>query len=424
MNFTVTSAGQQYDRLAIMYFGDTEVWRTSTAEPTLDGIEWTYMKDMSEYLYFWQQPQTIIFDLGNLVNSQYTGTYNTTLTATFFNSQDSVEPAALILPVSARQGSVNMGSAFSVPMGSANNTITLPKNVNRAVFTVPACGQAAEEFWWSNSLTGDINTFQGGSLPGFSPFREVQVYIDGQLAGVQWPFPVIFTGGVVPLLWQPIVGIDAFDLREHEIDITPWLGVLCDGRAHLFEIKVAGIYDNGGSTGVLNNTIGNSWIVTGKIFLWLDDSSSVTTGDNPTLNVPPPVITLKRSFTQDVNGTNETLSENTAVQRQLSISSTIKTQKRTFLSSWSQTLSYSNDEEITGYGATQTNNIKTDGQDVGSGAAEFKSTYSYPFVSNQTFTIDPSGSGNFSIFATVNHGLTLHNLIYTSQAVLHSPPPS
>lgn len=50
------------DRLALMYFNDTEVWRTSTAEPTTaPGIRWTYLKDMTEYLSLWNAPQKIIF---------------------------------------------------------------------------------------------------------------------------------------------------------------------------------------------------------------------------------------------------------------------------------------------------------------------------------------------------------------------------
>jgi hypothetical protein len=89
-------------------------------------------------------------------------------------------------------------------------------------------------------------------LFGFSPFREVQVYIDDQLAGVQWPFCVIFTDGVVPGLWSPIVGIDAFDLKEYEIDITPWLPVLCDGIRHTFAIEVSGLSDNGGNTATIS----------------------------------------------------------------------------------------------------------------------------------------------------------------------------
>jgi hypothetical protein len=252
-----------------MYFGDTEVWRTSTAEPTTDGVGWTYIKDMTEFMYFWESPQKIIFDLGNIVDSTYTGIYNTTLTATFFTTQNTVEPADLIIPISARNGAADAASVFMVPDDNATNTISFPRNVNRAVFSVSACGQATEEFWWSNVLQSDIDTFDpvDGTLYGFSPWREVQVLIDGQLAGVQWPFPVIFTGGVVPALWQPIVGIDAFDLREHEIDITPWLPVLCNGQEHTFEIRVAGILDDGKGNGVITESVGSSWYVTGKIFV-------------------------------------------------------------------------------------------------------------------------------------------------------------
>lgn len=43
-NLTVVSAGRQFDRLGIIYLGDVEVFRTSTAEPTADGIRWTYLK--------------------------------------------------------------------------------------------------------------------------------------------------------------------------------------------------------------------------------------------------------------------------------------------------------------------------------------------------------------------------------------------
>lgn len=71
MNFTVTSAGRQFDRLALMFFNDTEVWRTSTAEPKPEpGIAWTYWKDMTPYLSLWKSPQKLIFDLGNLIGER------------------------------------------------------------------------------------------------------------------------------------------------------------------------------------------------------------------------------------------------------------------------------------------------------------------------------------------------------------------
>ena len=115
-------------------------------------------------------------------------------------------------------------------------------------------------------LQSDTATFpQAGALYGYSPFREVQVSIDGALVGVVWPFPVIFTGGVVPGLWRPIVGIDTFDLREDEIDITPWLPLLCDGQRHNFTIRVSGLIDDGHGNARLSETTGSYWLVTGKV---------------------------------------------------------------------------------------------------------------------------------------------------------------
>ena len=197
MNFTVTSRGRQFDRLGLMYLGDIEVFRTSTAEPTQNGIIWTYIKEMQQYDALWKTDQKIIFDLGNLVDSTYTGIFNTTLTATFFTIPDSPTTADSILPISARLSASNQASAFSVPQQNASVAYTLPQNVQRAVVSLEACGQATEEFWYTNVFSSEEDTFEdtAGSLYGYSPFREVQLLIDGQLAGVSWPFPIIFTGG-------------------------------------------------------------------------------------------------------------------------------------------------------------------------------------------------------------------------------------
>jgi hypothetical protein len=407
MNFTVTSKGRQFDRLALMYFNDTEVWRTSTAEPTASGIRWEYIKDMTEFMYFWDSPQKLIFDLGNLVDSTYTGLYNTTLTATFFTAQETVEPADLIIPISARQGAANAASVFMLPSVNASNTISFPRNANRAVFTVSACGQSTEEFWWSNVLQSDIDAFlpYDGVLYGYSPFREVQVLIDGHLAGVQWPFPVIFTGGVVPGLWRPIVGLDAFDLREHEIDITPWLPLLSDGEQHTFEIRVAGIIDDGKRNGYLTPTVGSSWYVTGKIFLWLDDEHSITTGYSPSVYEPAPLISLSQSYTQNSTGANQTLTYTTNVNRYLAISSYVTTQQGTHLSSWTQNLAATNWGQYTDAGAVQINQQTTNGVDQSEGGVFYKSSYSYPLWANSSYFVEPSG--NYSLEATVIRGLDL-----------------
>lgn len=406
MNLTVTSSGRQFDRLALMYFGDTEVFRTSTAEPTTAGIRWTYIKDMTQFMYFWNTPQKIIFDLGNIIDSMYTGPYNTTLTATFFTSDNTSEPAAMIVPISARKGAANGASVFMLPAVNATNTVNLPRNINRAVFSVSACGQANEEFWWSNVFQSNVLTFNSTAvqLNGYSPFREVQVFIDGQMAGVSWPFPVIFTGGVVPGLWRPVVGIDAFDLREHEIDITPWLAVLCDGGSHTFEMKVAGVIDDGKSSGTLSQTVGSSWYITGKIFLWLDsNANSITTGNPPTVLLPAPVITVSQALTQNFTGANETLVNNISVKRSISISGSITTQNGSQLSSWTQTLSYVNDGKYSDFGQVQINSISTDGIDQSTGSTYYKCSYSYPLYANTSVSTQPSG--NYTLGADMQRGL-------------------
>ncbi|TGO49482.1 hypothetical protein BOTNAR_0430g00070 [Botryotinia narcissicola] len=409
MNFTVTSSGRQFDRLEIMYFGDSEVWRTSTAEPTTAGIRWEYLKDMTEYLYFWNSPQTHIFDLGNLIDSTYTRYYDTTLTTTFFTSQETVEPADLILPISARHGAEDAVSVFTLPGDNATNTISFPQNANRAVFSISACGQSTEEFWWGNVLQSDVETFEDydGTLYGYSPFREVQVLIDGQLAGVQWPFPVVFTGGIVPGLWRPIVGLDAFDLREHKIDITPWLPVLCDGSEHTFEIRVAGVVDDSEGSGTLIDTVGSYWLVTGKVFIWLDSNDSVTTGTAPKLSLPAPIITTSQLLTQNATSANETLTYTTNVQRSLSISSTVVTENGTSTSTWTQELSVLNYGQYTAFGAIQINNATTHGVDTSmvGGSIKYKSEYTYPVWVNTTYLV--LSSTNFTLDAVIARGLDL-----------------
>ncbi|KAI5927169.1 peptide N-acetyl-beta-D-glucosaminyl asparaginase amidase A-domain-containing protein [Camillea tinctor] len=410
MNFTAVSAGRQFDRLALMYFGDTEVWRTSTAEPTpAPGIHWTYMKDMTEYLYFWKSPQTLIFDLGNLLDDRYTGSFNTTLTATFLtvdSDEDVVVPADVIIPISARKGASNEVSQFTLPADNATNTIGFPQNVKRAVFSLSANGQATEEFWWSNVLQSDVYTFNetAGSLPGLSPFREVQLLIDGQIAGVQWPFPVIFTGGVVPSLHRPIVGLQAFDLREHQVDITPWLPVLCDGTDHTFTIRVAGLTDDGTSSAALTESVNDSWYVTGKIFVWLDPEGSVTTGSAPALDFTGPHIALSRSLAQNATGANATLSFSTAVQRSISVRANVSSQGGAGEAAWTQTLSYANDAVVADYGFTQLNNFTIAGTDAATSPdTAYRSVYAYPLYCNQTYAVSPQG--NLTIRATLVQGL-------------------
>lgn len=350
------------------------------------------------------------------------------MTAIFFKSEvatDQAPPSDLIIPVSARQGASDSPSHFTLPAQEATNTVVLPRNARRAVFSVSATGQASEEFWWSNVLQDDVGTFNStaGPMPGLSPFREVQVLVDGQLAGVQWPFPVLFTGGVAPALHRPVVGIHAFDLREHAVDITPFLPLLCDGAPHAFSIRVAGI-DGPLASPSLTDAVNDSWYVTGKLFLWLDDDpASVTTGDPPVLHTPPPIITLARALATTADGTaNSTLTFTTAVRRTLRISTLrLATQRATAASVWTQALSYTNNAAVAARGFAQRNDLLVAGEDRASSSfssfsspsssssspapPDYRAAYRYPLRVDSAYAVSPRG--NLSIRARMRQGKTL-----------------
>ena len=102
---------------------------------------------MTNFLSLFKKENTIIYDLGNLINNVYTAPFNVTLTASYFTAEDSITPADLIMPVSTRQGAAGQPSYFTVPPDTASNDLTLPRNVKKAVFTIAATGQSEEEVW-------------------------------------------------------------------------------------------------------------------------------------------------------------------------------------------------------------------------------------------------------------------------------------
>lgn len=277
---SITSTGINYDRLGLIFLGDIEVWRTTTAMPVRTGIYYNFQKDMTVFDTLLRTEQKVIMELDNIYDSVFTGNYNVTITALYYNNHDTATPADIILPISARLSSKNQSSVLSLPDGNASVSFTLPRNAARAVVSILASGNGNEEFWYTNVPTEYDDTFNNSALGPYGPWREVQLLIDGQLAGVSWPFPIIFTGGISPGLWVPIVGIDTYDLPSFEIDISPWLGLLCDGQSHTFALKVVG-YDSFTTLG----TVGSNWWITGSIFLWIDSAGNQTTATVSTFEV-------------------------------------------------------------------------------------------------------------------------------------------
>ncbi|KAJ6787800.1 hypothetical protein PWT90_01477 [Aphanocladium album] len=372
MNLSVVSEGVQYDRLAIMYLGNIEVWRTSAAEPNSHpGISWTYWKDMTSYLSLWKEKQKLIFDLGNIVNSQYTGAFNVTLTATFFSIKmtdngNQNDPADLIMAISAGRSKDNKGSAFTYPGDDASVSLKMPQSAMRAVISISATGQSDEEFW-ETDVPDSVEPSATGYF-GKSAFREARLLIDGQIAGLAWPYPVVFTGGISPPLHRPMVGIQAFDLLENEIDITPWLGIICDGFEHTFSLQVVGEKEQEPNS---------YWIMTGKVFIWnADTNNSTTTGAAPQVDISP--LNLNSSGGGNAGGP---IPYQQSITRKIRVTSELTVAGERKKYEWNQRYSMTNDGNITNGGNDQYVQALYEGESTATSASVsyFFIGFKYPF---------------------------------------------
>ncbi|TGJ85445.1 hypothetical protein E0Z10_g3297 [Xylaria hypoxylon] len=400
-NLSVVSRGRQYDRLATLWLGDVEVWRTSTAMPTQTGIHWSFQKDMTiwDTLLRSQDSQKIIFELNNVIDGdRYTGFFNATLEALYFDdvyeSKGGLHPAEHIYAISTHSSSRNTTSLFSLPGDSGAVNLTLPQNAKTVVVSIMASGNAAEEFWFTNVPTEYINTFPGneGWLYGYSPFREVQLLIDNQLAGVSWPFPILFTGGVNPGAWRPIVGIDAYELPSFEIDVTPWLGLLTDGESHSFALRVVG-YVTSAEDGI--GPVGENWWVSGSVFVWIDEAGEQTTVENFKNDIPSPLFdfqpTLGTYTAENGTVTNTSFYYTLTATRSLKVSSKITTGGQSRLVSWSQNVSYSNIQNMTDFAFNQSLAMVSSGSHSSS-ASNIVSSYIYPMNLFSAYKVQSEGA--------------------------------
>ena len=96
-------AGRQFDRLIGVWIGGVEVLRSTTPEPSPAGIKWHVEKEVSQYAPILTEPQTVVVDLGNVVNNTFTGIFHTSLDLTFYTTGAGNPPTAhpdQVIPIS------------------------------------------------------------------------------------------------------------------------------------------------------------------------------------------------------------------------------------------------------------------------------------------------------------------------------------
>lgn len=256
MIFSATVSGRQFDRTGAIWLGGSELWRFTTQEPSGSSItRWNATKDVTSYAALFQSGQPLVIALDNVVNEVYTGIVNVTLSLVFYmNGTMSPDTADLIIPLSNSNSSYGW---FTHPNDAARFVPLpeLPSNINHAEMEIFFSHHAQDEFWYGN-VPLQLADADKGLYPG-GTFKELQVFIDSTLIGLEWPFPTIYTGGMNPLLWRPIVATYAFNLPTMRLDLVPFLSLLLDGRNHSVGFKV----------GTAANSL---WYIDGNIKIWTD----------------------------------------------------------------------------------------------------------------------------------------------------------
>ncbi|MEV1068986.1 peptide-N4-asparagine amidase [Streptomyces sp. NPDC050263] len=251
--------GRQFDRLGYLHVGGVEIFRTSTPEPSPDGIEWSVEKDVTRYTDTFRRGQDVEMLIGNVVDDTYTGVLDVKVTLTFYAGNPVGSPVGkpVATPVAIPDRVLALG---------ADDTLTTPRNSERILAEVYATGSGGgcEEYWYLS--VPDSAPYSCRADDG--PYREVQIKVDGQLAGIAAPFPNVWTGGWSnPFLWYVVPGPRAFDVKPIEYDLTPFAGILNDGRPHRIEVSVVGVPE--GQSG---------WSAPVNVLVWQDAHRARVTG--------------------------------------------------------------------------------------------------------------------------------------------------
>lgn len=410
-DFSVT-AGRQFDRTAQIAIGHVNIYYGTTPEPSRTvAPTWHVERDLTEYRPLFRTAQAGEANLGNLVDSTYTGIIDGSAKLLFYPAS-SHDPAPwtadAVLPLSTDPGGaalLDTGASRLVPV------FNLPRNIEAAYLDVIAQSQSSDEFWFT--CVPDDVADELFSCPGTS-FREAEVTIDGQPAGVAPVYPWLFTGAIDPLLWRPIPSVQTLNFVPYRVDLTPFAGVLSNGQPHQVAVQVF--------------NANHYFLVAASLLLDLDAGASRVTGavTRNTLSAVPP-LSVDEDLTTAADG-SVTGTVSTESRRNLTIEGYVETSRGRVETKVRQSLSFSNDQDFVVSDTQYVQNIRqrtriTTNTETkrGHSSEETEQRFSYPldldislaFAADGTFTQTTSVDQSFESEADRGHDRVSNNVTST-----------
>jgi hypothetical protein len=317
LDWNGTTIGTGTDRIGAIWISGAEIFRTST--PETDGASWHVEKDVSEYSSLFTSSHNV-----TSIVTAYSGKIKVVASLSFYEtSQQYPEPSIpeIIVPVSNAQGSPWFTISNSQTQG--NTTVTFRKDTMNVTLEVYATAHKCDETWFDSYVI---------PVPGCSgndAFREIQVLLDGNLSGLVWPVPVIYTGGINENLWETIPSVNALNIPPVVVPFTPFASQLADGRPHTIGFKVVG--DEG------------YWLVDANLLVDLDPHVQAVAGELTGYNVPD--ASRRDSVNIDWLLSRATISQDDS--RDLTISGYVNSSIGTIETTVKQKMSMSNTQVVT-----------------------------------------------------------------------------
>ncbi|SEF20546.1 Peptide N-acetyl-beta-D-glucosaminyl asparaginase amidase A [Amycolatopsis pretoriensis] len=373
MDQTVTVGGRQYDRIGDLRIGGTEVWWGTTEEPSGEGtrpITYHFDKDLTPYAVLLRTPQPFHGGIENYNSPVYTGVYAQTVTLTYYQA-DRKHPAPETADHVAGFGHADATPAAPTVHFSAKD---LPRNITRAYLEVTLEGHACDEQWFDDVPDAVSAKYPAAGLCGKGPYREANFALDGTPAGSAFTFPHIYSGGIVPQLWRPIVAIDTFSLHAETYDITPFAGRLVDGAAHDLSFSFP--------------DIGGEFTVVPTLLLYTDKKAARTSGALVQHDVA--AAPVRQETVKDIeDGVNVTVT----AKRHDVTAGYVDTSAGRVYTRVERTRDYRNSDDVTGGGFTQHVVQGDSGQQTSTSTVDGRvssadrHTWSYPLTTDATANI-------------------------------------
>jgi hypothetical protein len=384
-DFSVT-AGRQFDRTAIVDLAFVNLYFGTTPEPRHNlAPAWHVERDVTDYSALFKSSQSGNVILGNIVNSTFTGVISGSAALEFYqahgkkNGDDAGRPADAVYPL--RQANGNEPAFLFTPTDQLATTFTLPQNVERAYLDVITQSQIGDEFWYScvpNDVANELQSCGG------TAFREGEVSIDGQPAGVAPVYPWIYTGGVDPFLWEPIPGVQALNFVPYRVDLTPFAGVLSNGQPHTIAVSVF--------------NANNYFTATATLLVYLDRDSQQVSGEVTANTIGSANPSVQENLQTDASG-NVSGTVTTGSSREFKVAGFVNTSHGRVDTEVRQTINFNNVQSFTINATTYVQDI-TQATDVtsktstqrGPAVFEVAESFHYPLTLNLTLNFAADGS--------------------------------